>query len=119
MARNDNTDTEIVTVARGEIPDPIVVQVTNAETGEPIDLDDVDHVRFRLVSDDGVAWDKRGRVVDPDAGHIAYEWSRTDLQIPARHYDAAFKIRFGDRRSLIAPTDGRLVVHVADSPFSE
>lgn len=107
-----------VQVAQGTVPDPLIVQVMDEE-GDPIDLSDARRARFRMQSRRGEPLiDSRGRVADPEQGHIAYDWGRGDLRnVTPRVYDAAFKIRFDDGRTLVAPTDGRLVIDVADSSF--
>lgn len=113
-------DAHQLTVAQGTIPDPLTVAVLDADTDEPIDLTDVRRVRFRLHSQQhGTVVDQPARVSDPDAGHISYEWNRGDLDIPTRIYEAAFRLQFGDGRTLVAPTVGRLLISVRDSPFTD
>lgn len=116
---NSNANAQELTVAQGELPDPLIVQVVDAESGDPLDLSAVRRVRFRLASQAEPVIDASARVADPDEGHVAYEWSRGDLDIPPRLYEAAFRLQFSDGRTLIAPTVGRLLITVRDSPFSE
>lgn len=119
MADETETTHEL-TLAQGELPNPLIIQVLDAETDEPIDLSTVDRVRFRMgAAHSGTVIDSYGRVADPEQGHIAYEWARSDLDgLQARLYEAAFRLRFEDRRTLIVPTADRLLVRVRETPFS-
>jgi hypothetical protein len=113
------SDVHEVSVAQGSVPAPLIVQVLDRD-GDPTSLEDATRVRFRLKSrEQGTVVDGRGRVADAELGHVAYDWDRRDLEIPTRPYDAAFHVRFDDGTSIVAPTVGRLVVSVRDSPFGD
>lgn len=100
-------------VKQNDTRDPVQATLKDAD-GKPVDLSDVDEVRFQMGrKGNNTKVDGLGEIVDAANGEVKYEWQEGDTD-KAEVFRGEFRVEFADGTRLTFPNNDWIKVVVTE-----